>query len=633
MPFDIRQALTRLSRTPGGKLYYAFCEKGAAGQPVIIAHTKPIVDADLEDEEKIPAAMRSKLAKGVMAMQESKLVLKPKGGKALGKDALQKGVTKAIELGKAKSLCENVSVGDDQEEEEVSEQPVPFAVPYEGKKHADPISANPKVVELLRHRQEFVSQREALDEDNPQDVPKVAQINDKLRQIDGVLAKLGVDAATAAPGKPLKTKELGANYKDEDKKFGWRADQLTTVSDGAKSRRPATAEDIEKAREKTHLTTRYDTEADKAKSHVEFDQGAARRTSGARLDDGEKGFVMDPATGKLHTFESDKVEQVAPDKKTITHHSTPLAGKAVAGAGHIKTSEGRIVSLDDASGHYKPDAEMTLQVVRELSAHGATLDTKMVDENGKPVKEEDYNAAVAELKRYAPAMLECEKQRKALSARLLKEKDLSEGERQKILTQIDQFAKKFEKLSDAVRAETDLIRGHGPANRPLKVELQGKEGLSKEEFATVQGNVGKINELLRKKLKLDYDLIDASEKKSTLESLPALNLLIGEKTKLELTSQQFEQTQGNEKQARQKAKVNAEIEELAPKKAEEERQRARVEIVKRLQAIGISDEREAKKNKAIEMGVLQAYCLTDDDLDLVVLGDMSVEDAIRITGS
>ena len=230
-------------------------------------------------------------------------------------------------------------------------------------------------------------------------------------------------------------------------------------------------------------------------------------------------------------------------------------------------------------------------------------------------------------------MLECEKQRKALSARLLKEKDLSEGERQKILTQIDQFAKKFEKLSDAVRAETDLIRGHGPANRPLKVELQGKEGLSKEEFATVQGNVGKINELLRKKLKLDYDLIDASEKKSTLESLPALNLLIGEKTKLELTSQQFEQTQGNEKQARQKAKVNAEIEELAPKKAEEERQRARVEIVKRLQAIGISDEREAKKNKAIEMGVLQAYCLTDDDLDLVVLGDMSVEDAIRITGS
>jgi hypothetical protein len=161
--------------------------------------------------------------------------------------------------------------------------------------------------------------------------------------------------------------------------------------------------------------------------------------------------------------------------------------------------------------------------------------------------------------------------------------------------------------------------------------LQGKEGISKEEFAIVKGDVGKINELLRKKLKLEYDLIDSSEKKSTLDSLPALNLLIGEKTKLELTSQQFEQTQGNEKQARQKAKVNQEIEELAPKKAEEERQRARVEIVKRLQTIGIPDDREAKKDKAIKMGVADAYRLSDDDLDLVVLGDMTVEKAIQKT--
>jgi hypothetical protein len=306
-----------------------------------------------------------------------------------------------------------------------------------------------------------------------------------------------------------------------------------------------------------------------------------------------------------------------------------LAGQAVAGAGHIKTSKGRIISLDDASGHYKPDAEMTLQVVRELSAQGATKDTTMVDANGDPVDPVDYNVALERLNKAKPLLLQYEAKRKELSARLLKGENLSEGERQQIQTEIDQFADKFEKLSGAVQDEADLIRGSGPSNRPLKVGLQGKEGISKEEFATVRGDVGKINELLRKKLKLDYDLLDSTVAKSELESLPSLNLLIGKKTKLKLTSEQFEQTQGNEKQARQKDKVNKDIKELGSKKADEERKNARSVIIKRLEAIGLTDDRDAKKKRAVDMGVALAYMLSDDDLDKLVLGEMTVADAIE----
>jgi hypothetical protein len=171
----------------------------------------------------------------------------------------------------------------------------------------------------------------------------------------------------------------------------------------------------------------------------------------------------------------------------------------------------------------------------------------------------------------------------------------------------------------------------GPANRALKVNLQGKEGLTKEEFETVRGNRDKINELLRKKLNLDDDLIRSDEKPGTLDSLPALNLLIGKRTKLKLTSEQFEQTQGNEKQARQKAKVNKDIEKVGEEKEAEENRKARQPIIKRLEAIGLSDDRDEKVEKARGMGVKGAYLLSDEDLDALVLGDMSVEDAIAKT--
>ena len=54
-------------------------------------------------------------------------------------------------------------------------------------------------------------------------------------------------------------------------------------------------------------------------------------------------------------------------------HSRFLGGRAVAGAGWMVFKQGVIQLIDNASGHYKPDATFLFQVVRELALQGADL--------------------------------------------------------------------------------------------------------------------------------------------------------------------------------------------------------------------------------------------------------------------
>lgn len=429
--------------------------------------------------------------------------------------------------------------------------------------------------------------------------------------------------------KPLKSKTLGAEYKDEDKKVGWRADNVTTVPDGKGGRRPATPKDIEEIREKTTTTTKYYDEQEKTASAVAIDpKGKLRDAQGDKLADRKHGFVMDPDTRKVHTFEA-KVETDAQGNRKTTHHSSPLAGKPVAGAGHIKTKKGRIVTIDDASGHYKPSAELTWQVVMELGRQGATLDETLVDVDGDPIDPKDWKAAHEKLSKARPLLEKYDKERKRLAGMLLKFGDkLSEKETEKIKSEIDKNTDNFEKLTDAIQDAAELIRGAGPANRPAKVELQGKEGLSQDEYDQTRGDVKKINALLRKKLKINRDILPDDLDSGTLNSRPALNLKIGELTKLKLTTQQFEQTHGNEKQARLKDALNKEItakrdEEKRKKKQakEEEWKQAREALQKRIKELGASDEEDA----LIKLGVPSnmAEFMPSDLRDAVIFGTMT----------
>jgi hypothetical protein len=56
------------------------------------------------------------------------------------------------------------------------------------------------------------------------------------------------------------------------------------------------------------------------------------------------------------------------------HHSTPVAGGPVAGAGMLTVKAGQIVDMDDTSGHYKPQAEHLLQTVEWLREKGMRVD-------------------------------------------------------------------------------------------------------------------------------------------------------------------------------------------------------------------------------------------------------------------
>lgn len=55
------------------------------------------------------------------------------------------------------------------------------------------------------------------------------------------------------------------------------------------------------------------------------------------------------------------------------HHSSFLGGKPVAGAGEMKVEHGRLVEIDDNSGHYTPHGEFLNQVLVQLQRDGADL--------------------------------------------------------------------------------------------------------------------------------------------------------------------------------------------------------------------------------------------------------------------
>jgi len=68
------------------------------------------------------------------------------------------------------------------------------------------------------------------------------------------------------------------------------------------------------------------------------------------------------------------------------HHSSLLAGTAVAGAGEMMVSSGMLTFLSNKSGHYKPTLLMLLQVLHELQDSRVPMQFKLKVHvaNGKP---------------------------------------------------------------------------------------------------------------------------------------------------------------------------------------------------------------------------------------------------------
>ena len=312
----------------------------------------------------------------------------------------------------------------------------------------------------------------------------------------------GGDAAAAPPppagATPLITKPLPQKYAGEDKTLGWRAENydLDTLQDiaarmSARETQKAGHEvtiSVEQARERmaksTKLVTRYFDDQERADAAVSFDPtgGAYVKDGKTPLQEGTSGQVVSPA-GTMHTFDNGVV--VKGGQTQVPHHSTPLAGGAVAGAGHVHVSDGHIVQVDDQSGHYKPSADMTAQSVKVLNEQGGLMDRRLVDHDGKALSPADYGKISPQLGKVAEKLA-------ALSATIGNlpggdaSRDALVAEYRKGMAVLDSAADKaVQAMTPAARAALGL-QGVGAKNKEANINLLDKRsGLTDEQYASV----------------------------------------------------------------------------------------------------------------------------------------------------
>ncbi|MBV8650519.1 MAG: hypothetical protein JO255_03565 [Alphaproteobacteria bacterium] len=323
----------------------------------------------------------------------------------------------------------------------------------------------------------------------------------------------------------LESKALGSQYQDEDKKVGWRAPPLKRPAGMSDNDFAALQKRHAAIRESDLVTTKYFDEAERKDAEVRINSNGVAKTSSGRLDDGKHGFVVDPKTGKTHVFDSQQ-KDLGGGRKQFYHHSTPLAGGDVAGAGHLKTEDGHITKIDDQSGHYKPDARMTYNVVKELDKEGALerpapdaadpeakhnphreakvqlLDKKsgLTDEQWQEVKGDEKKivdqAKLNQLKQplgekaYADLMLKKPAELRALMA---SGKFKSVADLKAHLAEIE-----FKKLSEEVKADPDKLKAKA---KELNVRLKTPEDLDDPRLNQTTANfqIGKAGMLTKKK--------------------------------------------------------------------------------------------------------------------------------------
>lgn len=288
-------------------------------------------------------------------------------------------------------------------------------------------SQDPKILEnigavekLQRHVQTLVD-----DGDFAKAIPVLDQIEHRLNTIaaahsgDVVPSK---KAGAAARGTGMIEKELGAHYKGEEKQLGWRhapePKPPVLTDDMPEEKKQKLMEIYQKRKEQYDnlpmpeykepadsdgTVTKHFNDAERDASALDIKDGKIHDKSGGVIEGAKnkkgkvkdalkQGYVVDPKTGATHLFQEGKAgqEMVFRDGGDIQSqqkfHSSVLAGGNVAGAGEIKIKKGKVQSIDNKSGHYKPETQFLLQTVEHLLKQGAMLEDKLVKPDGTPLK-------------------------------------------------------------------------------------------------------------------------------------------------------------------------------------------------------------------------------------------------------
>jgi hypothetical protein len=419
---------------------------------------------------------------------------------------------------------------------------------------------------------------------------------------------------TESGEKPLVGKAKKPQYEGEDKELGWRkeawkssdakdSDRVVTKYDRTEEERKASAKDVaEDGRMVAHR--------DRDKDGKPLDGGEEQP-----LKDGSHGYVIDPKTGQMHTFDQELAEYRFKDGHVAKvnigdpaalkkleqkhgpfvqtkrpHHTTPLAGADVAGAGDLEVADSRIKVVSDQSGHYKPGEEHMLQTIELLSKQGALVDDRTPLES----------------------TLELQTKMKE-SIRKFQEAGIPEKQYATLVQQL----KYVEEVLESIKGRKDR---NAPMHREAKVRLVGKVGISEEEYKQVNGDFEKVYSMIEKKAlkELSIDLEDDAPLQTqvrnslaeNITNLTALNLFLGKHFSLYLSQSQYLQSAGNEQQARRKKRLNEDIEETGRDAANQRKD-------KHVEKLEVEIERLGGDDAITKLGLDPAHLKPQEKFDIL----------------
>lgn len=283
-------------------------------------------------------------------------------------------------------------------------------------------------------------------------------------------------------------RKRGEDYEGEESELGFRAGKLE---------KGATEKEIEqykKSRAVKGVSTKMYTDEERADHTVSVSEEGTLTDKDDREVSGEFIYSVDADTGEMVLGKEHSSELI--DKKTgkvvqrdmvfktgaVTairskgalefqplHHSSLVQAGDVAGAGTINLRGGKVKSISNTSGHYKPRFEHLLQVIESLLASGLLLNQDLVDFTGARVS---TDSPAFKLHEKVQPMLKDLKKDQGRVAQIVKDlasetiEEEAEGRLQK---ELDKLLRKTDLVNDALA----LLRkmGIGASNKLTQTEV------------------------------------------------------------------------------------------------------------------------------------------------------------------
>jgi hypothetical protein len=130
---------------------------------------------------------------------------------------------------------------------------------------------------------------------------------------------------------------------------------------------------------------RYLSATDRAAYALSFSGGLIRDANGNLFDTRNATSVHSSSPRAIFVMDSNGTFYASNDQMIGDfHHSSFLAGGAVAAAGELEVENGVLKTISDKSGHYRPRRPFGDQAIDRLGQIGVTLQGVTVDYVGAP---------------------------------------------------------------------------------------------------------------------------------------------------------------------------------------------------------------------------------------------------------